>query len=507
VHDLQNNTVNLIDGVRADAASAGDASNFTARLTDAERQQFNADTPNRIAVKHAHSQLNPEQDWGADTLRAVEFAFYVLNEQFGAPLPGKSGLKMRTITKRGTVVIASSVSNGAGAALAAAEQDHFGLIDGVAVSEPNIQINPRRNPVIRRGALTYTGGSKPLYDYFSFANLYQPCAALSTRAAGSALPFPTAPLNQVALAEARCQSLADKGLLAATSLAAQADEALDKLLAYGWEPDTIKLQVSHWRFATPGIVMTYSNAHGRFSVADNLCGFSFAFTDAAGSVVAPNTTALATIFGTGNGVPPTAGINVVNNLNPASLGGPKLDLVSASPSNNRLDFNLDGALCQRELVTGQSVAARRVQLGIAQVQRSGDLNGRPAIIVHGRNDTLIPVNFNSRPYFALNKQREGRRSRLSYVEVTNAQHFDAFLGFPGYAENYVPLHVYFNRALDAMYDHLTKGTTLPPSQVVRTTPRGAAATPMTPDKVPEWKATPPDADRITFDGTTLTIPE
>jgi hydroxybutyrate-dimer hydrolase len=513
VHDLANNTVNLIDGVRADAAVAGDASNFTARLTDLERQQFNADWPHRLAFKHAHSQANPEADWGRDTLRAVEFAFYVLNEQFGTPLPGSSGLKKRTITKRGTVVIASSVSNGAGAALAAAEQDHWGLIDGVAVTEPNIQVDPRRKPVIRRGALPpYTQGSRPLVDYFTFANLYQPCAALAARAAGSLQPLPAA---QVPLAQARCQSLADKGLLQSTTPEAQADEALQKLLDYGWEPETIPLQVSHWRFATPAIAMTYTNSYGRFSVADNLCGFSFAYTDPVatsptfGAPIAPPP-ALAAIFGTGNGVPPTAGINIVNNLNPAAFGGPRLDLLSASPSNNRFDFNLDGALCQRELVTGSTPQARRVQRGVAEVQARGDLNGKPAIIVHGRDDTLVPVNFSSRPYYALNKQREGRRSRLSYIEVTNAQHFDAFLPFPDYATRYVPLHVYFNRALDALYAHLTQGAPLPPSQVVRTTPRGGTAgtaPPITPANVPVWSNAPARADRIRFDGTTLVIPD
>ena len=56
-HDLQNNTVNLIQGERADAALAGDDSNFTAELSDSQRAAFNAATPNRFAFKHAHSQL------------------------------------------------------------------------------------------------------------------------------------------------------------------------------------------------------------------------------------------------------------------------------------------------------------------------------------------------------------------------------------------------------------------------------------------------------------------
>jgi hydroxybutyrate-dimer hydrolase len=38
---------------------------------------------------------------------------------------------------------------------------------------------------VRRGSQSLTGTGRPLYDYFSLANLYEPCASLSTRAAGS----------------------------------------------------------------------------------------------------------------------------------------------------------------------------------------------------------------------------------------------------------------------------------------------------------------------------------
>jgi hydroxybutyrate-dimer hydrolase len=509
VHYLEDNTINRIDGVRADAVAAGNASNFTANITELQRQQFNANTHFRLAVKHAHSQLNPHKDWGRDTLRAIEFAFYVLNEQFGKPLP--NGKKLRTIRSRDTIVIASSVSNGAGAALQAAEQDGDKLIDGVAVSEPVIQVNPSQDPVIRRPSLPpYTAGSRPLIDYFTFANLYQPCAALSTRAAGS----PLAVLLSITSAQARCTSLAEKGLLASSTLAAQAEEALDRLLAYGWEPDTILLQVSHWLFATPAIAMTYTNTYGRFSVLDNLCGFSFVYTDATGFPMPAlqfpaSPFSLQTIFGTGNGVPPNSGINIVNNNNPPAFGGPIRDPISASPSTNRFDFNIDGAICQRELVTGSSANAQRVRQGIAQTQEEGEIRKTPVIIVHGRNDTLIPVNFSSRPYYVELLRNKHPHDQISYIEVTNAQHFEAFLPFAGYDTRYVPLHVYFNRALDAMYAHLTQGTALPPSQVVRTTPRGGTSpAPMiTPANVPTWSPNPPPANRITFSGNTLTIPD
>ena len=62
-HDLQDNTINLITGERADADAARNDSNFTARLSDTTRHAFNAAPPNRFAFKHAHSRLNPESDW------------------------------------------------------------------------------------------------------------------------------------------------------------------------------------------------------------------------------------------------------------------------------------------------------------------------------------------------------------------------------------------------------------------------------------------------------------
>ncbi len=73
----------LIDGTRATAAAAGKAAHFRADLTAQELAAFNAATPNRFAFKHAHSQQNPEKDWGTNTLQAIEFAFYVLNQQLG----------------------------------------------------------------------------------------------------------------------------------------------------------------------------------------------------------------------------------------------------------------------------------------------------------------------------------------------------------------------------------------------------------------------------------------
>src|SRR5208282_717757 len=113
--DLASNTVSMINGVRNDTAVAGKGSNFTASVPAPELASFDATNPNRIAMKHAHSQQNPEKDWGRDTLRAIKFAFYVLNLERGAV--ASSGANLATFNPDNTIVIASSVSNGAGAAL------------------------------------------------------------------------------------------------------------------------------------------------------------------------------------------------------------------------------------------------------------------------------------------------------------------------------------------------------------------------------------------------------
>lgn len=506
LHDLKSDEVHTINGLLTTRADAGLNALFSVELSDAERTAFNTAYPNRVAYKHAHSQQNPEKDWGRYTLQSIELAFYVLNQRYGDVVEGQ---RVRSIHPANTLVIASSISNGAGAALAAAEQDTQGLIDGVAVSEPNAQPGSNSSLVIQQGSTLVATHSKPLIDYFTYANLYQPCAALSSRT-----------LNPLTLflqsaAEYRCLGLREKGLLSTDTLAEQANEALDKLHAYGWASEQDYLHQSHFRFATNAIVMTYVNAYGRFSVADNVCGFSFANTAADGSVAAQARNTQAALFATGNGVPPTGGINVVYN---PSVGGAKLDFLATSPSTNRQDMALDGALCMRSLVTGRDPVsnnvlfgearrqAERVAQGISEVQLSARLRGKPTLIVSGRSDALVPVNHASRAYVGKALLQDSA-APIRYIEVTNAQHFDTFIavnGF-GYETRYVPLHPYFVRAMDAMWNHLSQGTALPASQVVRGMPRGASEN-LEASNVPAWSATP-GSQAISFSGNTLSIPD
>jgi hydroxybutyrate-dimer hydrolase len=63
--------------------------------------------------------------------------------------------------------------------------------------------------------------------------------------------------------------------------------------------------------------------------------------------------------------------------------------------------------------------------------------------------------------------------------------------------------------MDAMYAHLTAGGPLPPSQVVRPTPRGTTAYDATnvPMLLPSPSLSPAAGDRIRFRDGVLRIPE
>ncbi len=511
IHDLQNNTVNLIDGRRQDATVAGKASNFIAPLSDADRAAFNAAYPNRFAVKQAHSQQNGEKDWGTNTLHAVEFAYYVLNQQFGTQDSGKT---VRYFPLGHIITIAASVSNGGGAALAAAEQDTKGLISGVVAGEPQVQV--ASTATIQRNGVTVPASGKTLYDYMTLAAMYEACAALSSQGSATASigPNPT-------LASNRCATLQALGLVTGSTTAAQADDAVNRLAQAGWETESPLLYGIHFgSYAATAVAVTYANAYARASVKDNLCNYSFGGVDAGGNPAPASTNAVQALFGTGNGVPPTGPIALINN---ASIGGPKRDQASQSPSSTTgLDYNTDGVVCLRNLQTGTDAAgaaltgtplaqSTALKAGVQQVLRTGKLRGVPTILVQGRSDTLVPVNHASRAYLGASKLADGPNSPTYYYEVEHAQHFDAFLPFGVLAGRFVPLHRYVIQSLDLMYAHLKNGAALPASQVVRTTVRGyqgngTTPNPITPANVPAIAASPATADQITFANGTLSIP-
>ncbi|HET9157583.1 MAG TPA: 3-hydroxybutyrate oligomer hydrolase family protein, partial [Myxococcaceae bacterium] len=471
-HELNTDQAYALDGTFVPAAQRKDLV-FNANLLGDDLASYRTANPNRLALKHLHSKQNPEKDWGTYTLESIKLALYVLNKQF-------SGTQFKPDN---TMVIASSISNGGGAAIRAAEQDTDGLIDGVAVSEPQVNLPDNAQVTVQRGGVAIPGAGKPLFDYFTVANLYQPCAVQAPAL------VPTEAFVVATLGENRCAALAAQGLVSGATLDDQANDALAKLHAYGWEPESDLLHDSHYGFEFTNLVaMGYANAYARASVTEAVCGYSVGGLSGTTAPAAPPTDAMKTFWGTGSGLP-AGPITIVNDL---AVGGPAKDTGSVSASTGLPDYNVDGALCLRRLMTGAAVGnttlspaetalAARVRTGMGEVRVTGNLRGKPAILVQGRSDTLLPVNHASRPYAALNK-RADTGADLHYYEVTDANHFDALVTF--YPRVLVSLVIYGRRSLDLMYARLSTGAALPPSQVVRAVARASVAAPLTDANVP-----------------------
>jgi hydroxybutyrate-dimer hydrolase len=484
-HLLEPDTVNLLDGRQVPASEAGAQAHFRADLDDAARRAFLEKWPHRVAFKAAHSKQNPETGWGEDVLRAIRFAFVELTHRDA------------TFTRANTLVIGTGSSNGGGAVLYAAEKDTDRLLDGVVAREPQVQLRPDERVVVARGASERRGSGRMLLDYFTFGNLYQPCALLAV---------PDAPLKErVEFAANRCASLREKGLLKADGTQAQAQEALERMRAYGWDRETEIGHAFGYSVAPDATATKYVNDHGRFDVRDRVCGYSYGAVDKEGRPIPVPANEAAQNFALAPGGAPAASIDVINDDDPT---GPRRSWLSASRSTGRQDYNLDGAICLRELITGDSPEARRVKAGIAEFVGSARLDGKPTIIVHGRSDDRVPAAFSGRPYAGLNSLEDGDRSRLRYIEITNAEHFDTDL--PGFDSRMVPLKLYHLRALDLMWAHLVDEAPLPPSQVVRTKPRGGEsgkAPPLEAANVPPIAAEPVPGDLITISAGRMTLPD
>jgi hydroxybutyrate-dimer hydrolase len=312
--------------------------------------------------------------------------------------------------------------------------------------------------------------------------------------------------------------VANKGLVTGATLDDRATDALRILNEeIGIQPEQNLLAPVHFGLAVAqSISMTYANAYGRAGVEDRVCELGLAATGAAGAVTQLAPAAEAALFATSNGIPPTGGVSIVYD---DADGQPTNLAASASPSSNQLDYGLDALLCLRSLALGRNVAtgaplegaqdelATAIAGGISQVRATGDLQGKPTVFVTGRADAILPINHTSRPYVGLNQRMEGKKSNLRYYEILNAHHLDVLNGFPGIADRYVPLHHYYFQALDLVWARLTDKQPLPPSQVVRTVPRGTIATPLTEANLPAIAPEPAEGDRIVFVDNQLRIPE
>jgi hydroxybutyrate-dimer hydrolase len=437
--------------------------------------------------------MNVERDWGLYVLQAAKAGIALLNREFAAG--GQPGF-----TSDRLLIIASGVSNGGGAVLRAIEADEEALLDGAVVSEPAAQpgiVQGLRIAMGRRPAVIDPG--LPLFDFALMHELWQPAAILAPEAPA---PFTAIPEVQRPLWEARTAALAAAGLLDGDTNGARAQDARRRLedagiLREALDGGVVNVVLGLW----PAITQGYTSALARLGVEESPCGLSYAATDVQFRARALTQPELLRLAADSAGIPPVAGIQLVDQAGRfASLG------------------SLEQLRCLRELrdgrdASGAPLAAARAELsaqlvrGLGQIRMSARLRGRPVIVLHGRRDALVPVNHSSRAY--LGRHRMQREDTLRYYEVEHGHHFDAFNALPGWGERFVPLQPQLQAAMDLMHAHLAGGAPLPPSQVVRSSPRAladGAPEPLTQDHLGRIVARP-GSDAIRYRRDTLFIPE
>ena len=386
---------------------------------------FAPETPTNasgVAFKHAHSQDNPEADWGRHVRQAAEFSLEALNAAFPEDAP---------FTFANTRMIAVGISNGGGAVLRAAEMEGDWL-DAVVAGEPSVLVEGE--------------GSRALYDYATEAALLMPCALLAM----DNLPQPPLQAQARGVWTQRCSALKAAGMIEGADADAQARDAYAHLRAKGWTAEALRagaLSVGFdlWR----AVAVAYASAYGRYGVGEHPCSFSYAMQNAGATARAATVQERAAWWSDASGIPPGAGVGIVD------------ELVRLDPGAARLK-------CLRDLWGGASTDADRVRRGVAETRAGLPRKELPVTIIHGVDDGLIPMAFTSVPYVA-RARAAGRDVR--FWQVRNAQHFDAFLGLPDYGARYLPMLPYIYAALDHTLTTLEGTGGLPESRIIQTVPR------------------------------------
>jgi hydroxybutyrate-dimer hydrolase len=383
-----------------------------------------------IAFKHAHSGDNPEADWGRHVLQAAHFGLAMLDRAFPQQAP---------FTPANTRIIATGLSNGGGAVLQAAGLDEQHWLAGVVALEPNVHT---------------PGHGRALYDYATEAAMWLPCALTDARFA--ATPFARdAHGAQHAAWSARCANLHAQGWLAAATPAQQAAEAHAHLRSAGWSEQAMATAASStaldlWRV----VAAAYASAYLRRGADDMPCGYRYAAI-ADGKPGVADAVTRASWWADGAGIPPGNGIGL--------FGG----------TDESADPSLPGIRCLRKLWTDNDAQAQALHASVRALAARLPRKDLPMWVLHGADDGLLPTAFTSEPYVAW-LRAEGRRPL--YWKVPHAQHFDAFLAWPGFGERHLPLLPYGYAALDRLWAHLFQGQPWPNELPVPAgTARGPAA--------------------------------
>ena len=288
------------------------------------------------------------------------------------------------------------------------EQAEPGLFDAAVVAAPNVSAPDARH----------------LYDYATHAALLQPCLVADGEWL-TTLPFANPAL--IPPGEQRCISLHQAGLIDAPAPAA----ARAVLEAGGFdtgalEQAAVNTTLNLWR----SVAAMYASAYLRTPVDSMPCGFSVAAVDEDGepSPAAPAQREL--FWASSSGVIPGAGLQW---LDPRAADRPS-------------DPHFPALQCLRELWTGDNAQSAALRKAVEATYASAELPDIPVLILHGRQDGLIPAAFSSRTY--VNAARENGAGQMRYWEIDGAQHFDVIVPLPGISERYRPLLPYLWEGLD-----------------------------------------------------------
>lgn len=360
-----------------------------------------------VSVPHAHSKDNPEADWGRYTVEAARFGLDMLERALGE-VSRPAGDRVR--------VIAVGLSNGGGAVLRGIEQAPAGLFDAAIVAAPNVTVP----------------GAPALYDYATLAALMQPCL-LADPVIVTDLPFGNAALVEPGFQ--RCEALANAGLIDAPN----AEAARAALTTAGFddsvlEQAAVNTMLDLWR----SVAAMYASAYLQTGADQMPCGFSTAVVDGDGAPVASSPAQRNQWWALSSGVVPGGGLELISPM----LGGPDAD-----PA-------FESLACLRQLWTADRPSAWMLREAVEATQASGRVPAIPVLLIHGRQDGLIPPAFSTGPY--LETARGHGAEAIAYWEIDGAQHFDVLVPFPGMSARFRPLLPFLWEGLDhleAVLDH------------------------------------------------------
>lgn len=361
-----------------------------------------------IGIKHAHSGCNPESHWGEYLLQAVDFAMAMLDEAYPDAAP---------FTTENTRIIATGISNGAGAVLQAAGLDTEGILDGIVAISPNIFV-------------PYDNG-RAFYDYACEAALFMsgifghPQFEKTVQGRyGRNIPDHAAWTDH----------LAEAGLLNYGKPRERAAETLEYLRDVGWSTEVLSTAIltsdlEIWRAAGT----TYASSYLRRPLGLLPCNEAFRALalDAEGKLLPLDTISRATWWSDAPGIAPGVGI-----LPETLIRGQPL---------------IESLLCLYNLSKDEGKDSNNLRIGINETSAKLPPHDIPLWVLHGEQDGLIPPAFSSYPY--IDWLREHNRNPVLW-RLPHVQHFDALLGSSTLAAYYLPMLPYAYAALDALWKQL-----------------------------------------------------